>query len=292
MAQALHGTDIQEKAMKVKKNLILPFYSLLLAVFLIMPPDISLAQDLTGALWPENSLYTVYYDGKLQVDASHTGDGYFYASVPSGSRHKLKLRVAKDGTTLTYDLSGEGNSELFPLQLGSGSYQVSLYENVSGKKYAQEGRVDLWVSLNREDIAFLYPNQYVNYSLRSLVTAMADELAAGQSSARGYYDAVQSYMQTDFLYDYIKSVTVAGGALPDIEGCCEKRMGICQDLSAVMVAMLRQRGVPARLMIGYADNNYHAWTTATVDGEEIFFDPTAALNAIAKPKDYTLERYY
>ena len=44
-------------------------------------------------------------------------------------------------------------------------------------------------------------------------------------------------------------------------------------------------------MIGYADQYYHAWTVAVVDGEEIFFDPTAAIGAM-RAKKYQVERYY
>ena len=51
-------------------------------------------------------------------------------------------------------------------------------------------------------------------------------------------------------------------------------------------------GVPARMMIGYADANYHAWTETFIGGEAVFFDPTAALEAISKPKEYSVERYY
>ena len=60
----------------------------------------------------------------------------------------------------------------------------------------------------------------------------------------------------------------------------------------MMVGMLRVLGIPSRLVIGYADDNYHAWTVSIVDGQEIFYDPTAALNAIETPREYTVERYY
>ena len=59
-----------------------------------------------------------------------------------------------------------------------------------------------------------------------------------------------------------------------------------------MVCMLRTQGIPSRLMIGYADKQYHAWVTTTVGNKEEFFDPTAALNSISKVKSYTTERYY
>ena len=82
------------------------------------------------------------------------------------------------------------------------------------------------------------------------------------------------------------------GALPDIENCYSTRAGICQDLSAVMVCLLRSGGIPAKLVIGYADDNYHAWVLAYPEGREVFFDPTAALDAISVPTDYAVERWY
>ena len=69
-------------------------------------------------------------------------------------------------------------------------------------------------------------------------------------------------------------------------------MGICQDLSAVTAAMLRTMGIPGRLIIGYADDNYHAWTQTVVDGNDEFFDPTAAVGGINSVKTYSVERYY
>ena len=94
------------------------------------------------------------------------------------------------------------------------------------------------------------------------------------------------------LLKKIHSVELKPGEMPDIQGCFENKMGICQDLSAMIVAMLRSQGISSRLMIGYADANYHAWTSTNIDGEELFYDPTAAMNAIAVPSEYSLERYY
>ena len=56
--------------------------------------------------------------------------------------------------------------------------------------------------------------------------------------------------------------------------------------------MLRSQGVPARLMIGMADKNYHAWVVVTIDGQERLYDPTAAVNGISNVKSYTVERFY
>ena len=207
------------------------------------------------------------------------------------NKHKLKLRVVKGKQTLTYDLSSNATYEVFPLQLGSGKYEITLYENVSGKKYSQEGKVSLNVKLRREDAAFLCPSQYLNYSQVSAAVERADELCAGKSEKEAYA-LVCNFMKSGFVYDFVKAATVKPGMLPDIDGSYQKKMGVCQDLSAIMICMLRTQGIPSRLIIGYADKQYHAWVVTDVKGEECFFDPTAALSAISKVKQYTMERFY
>ena len=243
------------------------------------------------ARWPEASGSAVESNGKLQLDVSNKSEGYFYASVPGGASHRLKLRVEKDGMTLTYDLNTNGEAEIFPLQLGSGSYTISLYENVGGKKYAQQGGASLYTELSREDVAFLYPNQYINYNQYSMLVEKAAALCDGLDE-ESTYKMVCDFMSSEFVYDFVRAITISAGELPDLDGCFDKRMGICQDLSGVMVAMLRTLGIPGRMIIGYADNNYHAWTMTNVNGEDKFFDPTAAVGGISTIKDYSTERYY
>lgn len=243
------------------------------------------------AKWPSGSKNGVKYDEKLKIDVTNSSEGYFMAAVTSKTKKKLKLRVVMSGETLTYDLNGNGDFEVFPFQLGSGKYNITLYQNVEGKKYSVAGAISVKVNLTREDGAFLYPNQYVNYTAASAAVGKADSLCAGKNE-KDSYEEIKKFMTTSFMYDYIKSVTVKAGTLPDIDGCYEKKMGVCQDLSAIMVCMLRTQGIPARLIIGYADKNYHAWTVTEINGKEVFFDPTAALNAISKPLSYSVERYY
>ena len=182
---------------------------------------------------------------------------------------------------------------MFPLQYGNGKYQVSLFENASGKKYSKEGTVKLTVKMKDELSCFLYPNQYVSYDENTACVKYAQNMCKDMTDQADIYKAVCKYVTSNFVYDFIKSVTVKPGQLPQIDECWEKRMGICQDLSAMTCAMLRSQGVPARLMIGTVGaNTYHAWVVAVVNGEEKFFDPTAELNASSKTETYTTERYY
>ena len=132
----------------------------------------------------------------------------------------------------------------------------------------------------------------MNYDAQTTAVVEAGTLCEGMTDQVQIYKAVCDYMKSHFAYDYIKSVSVKAGQLPEIDEAWNKHMGICQDLSAIMVAMLRSQGVPARLMIGTLNaTTYHAWVTAVVNGEEKFFDPTAALNAVSNGS-YTVERYY
>ena len=230
-------------------------------------------------------------NGKLRVDANHTKDGYFLASISKKSKKKMKMRVVKGDVTLTYDLNSDAEYEVFPFQLGDGKYQISLFENVSGKKYTAAGKIAVTVKLENPYGPFLYPNQYVNYNAKTKAVLQANKLCKNKSPKQSF-DAICGFMKSSFVYDFVKAATIKAGELPDIDGSFNKHMGVCQDLSAIMIAMLRSQGIPAKLMIGYAGKQYHAWTVSIIDGEEVFYDPTAALNAINKTKTYTVERYY
>ena len=184
---------------------------------------------------------------------------------------------------------------MFPLQLGRTNYTVSLWRQVEGKKYGKIGQVKVAAKMEDELSCFLYPNQYVNYKKDSPCVKEAAEICKGLETDKEKFETIRKYVVKNFQYDYIKSVTVAGssGMLPDIEGCWKGKKGICQDLSAMACAMMRTQGIPARLVIGtLGSGTPHAWVLAHVDGEEIFFDPTAELNASNKSDSYSALRWY
>ena len=247
-----------------------------------------------GLKLPEASGKTIKKDGKMTIDCSNMSEGYIMVKAKKSSK-KLKVQIATAGAKLNYNLNGNGEYEVFPLQFGSGKYQIKLYEHVKGKSYSEEGKVKLSVKMPDELSCFLYPNQYVSYDENTACVKQAQEMCKDMSDQTEIYKAVCTYVLQNFVYDYIKSVSVQSMSqqMPDIDGCWENRMGICQDLSALTCAMLRSQGIPARLMIGtVGSNTYHAWVVAVVNGEEKFFDPTAEMDASNKNETYTTERYY
>ena len=265
---------------------------IIICAALILVACVALTVIAIGLNLPEASGKTVKKDGKLTIDCSHMDQGYIMVKGKKSSK-RLKVQISTAGAKLNYDLNGDGEYEVFPLQFGSGKYQVALFENAGGKKYAKEGTVKLNVKMPDELSCFLYPNQYVSYDENTACVQHANEMCKGMSDQKDIYKAVCNYVTSNFVYDFIKSVTVKPGQLPQIDECWTSKMGICQDLSAMTCAMLRSQGIPARLMIGTVGaNTYHAWVVAVVNGEEKFFDPTAELNASSKTDTYTTERYY
>ncbi len=247
-----------------------------------------------GLKLPEATGKSVKKDGKLTVDCSNMSEGYIMVKAKKSTK-KLRVRISTAGAKLLYWLNGDGEYEVFPLQFGSGKYKVELFENVKGKDYSKEGTLKLSAKMPDELSCFLYPNQYVNYNDKTACVIEAGNICKGMTDQDEIYQAICKYVLKNFIYDYIKSVTVQSMSqqMPDIDGCWSSRMGICQDLSAMTCAMLRSQGVPARLMIGTVGaNTYHAWVVAVVNGEERFFDPTAEMSASNKNETYTTERYY
>lgn len=247
-----------------------------------------------GLKLPEATGKKVQKNGKMTIDVSNMSEGYIMVKAKKTDK-KLRVRVSTAGAKLLYWLNGDGEYEVFPLQFGSGKYMVELFEHVKGKDYSKEGTVKLSAKMTDELSCFLYPNQYVNYNENTACVKYADEMCKNMTDQGEIYKAVCTYVLQNFIYDYIKSVSVQSMSqqMPDIDYCWNNRMGICQDLSALTCAMLRSQGIPARLMIGTVGaNTYHAWVVAVVNGEERFFDPTAEMNASNKNETYTTERYY
>ena len=256
---------------------------LTLLLGLCIAVGVSAQASSADAVWPESSGEVMQSDGKLVIDSATGGS----ARLVCLDGRSVTLSVTAGHNVYDYDLDNDGDYVVFPLQLGSGNYTFALYENVKGSKYSAEGKISLTAQLVDENAAFLVPNQYVDYVQTTNAVIKSDELAAQGD----IYKTVCDFMTNEFSYDFVRAQTISPGTLPEIEECFDARSGICQDLSAVMVCMLRVQGIPAKLMIGYADRYYHAWTVAVVDGQEVFFDPTAAIGCLNASK-YQIERFY
>jgi len=153
---------------------------------------------------------------KAVIDYSNTGDGYVMVQYTGQTDKRLKVQVKGPATTYTYNLT-PGEWETFPLSDGNGSYQISLFENVSGTKYALVQSVKETVTLADEFAPFLRPNQYVDYDAASRAVARAEELTAEITDPMGKVAAVYDAVVGGLTYDKEKAATVQSGYLPVLD---------------------------------------------------------------------------
>lgn len=210
------------------------------------------------------------------VDYSNTTDGYVMVQYLGQTDKRLKVLVKGPSTTYQYNLPAQGWT-VFPLSDGDGNYQVGVYRNTSGSKYAVVLTAQFSVTLADAFAPFLRPNQYVDYAAAPNTVALGQTLCTGIQQPLEKVAAIYDYVVENFTYDDELAATVKTGYLPNLDQVLERKQGICFDYAAVMTAMLRSQQVPCKLVVGYAGEIYHAWISVWteedgwVDGV-IFFD--------------------
>lgn len=298
-----------------------------LALFTLLPgcsssgssiPDVSARekgpgrQSTAAPLSPSADGTVLYEDGSVSLDASNASEGYLMVKY-QGSVSKIKVQITDPkGTLYTYSLS-PGSYETFPLQGGSGAYEVDVLENVSGTMYALIFSEEISASINDEFKPFLYPNQYVWFTKDSKAVKLARQLSDESSSDLDYIERVYYYVIKNIVYDEQKALTVDAGYLPVIDNTLDEKKGICFDYASLMAAMLRAQSIPTKLAIGYSGDAYHAWISVytketgwvdkiiAFDGKSwALMDPTLAANNssrsvgkyIGDGSNYTVKYYY
>ena len=231
-------------------------------------------------LMPVASGTDVQGNGKAEIDASNTGDGYVMIRYLGGGPAKIKVIVTGPSSVkYTYNLNAAGDYETFPLSDGNGAYKIGVYRNVEGTKYATEYSVTLNVTLKDEFAPFLLPNQYVNYTADSKIVQKAKELTKDCNDEVASIKAIYEFVVSNLTYDKQRAETVQSGYLPDLDSVLAEKKGICFDYAALMTAMLRSQGIPCKLVVGYAGTTYHAWINAYSEEQgwisgAIYFDGT------------------
>ena len=210
------------------------------------------------------------------IDYSHAEAGYVMVRWLAQTDRRLKALVKGPTATYSYNLTPE-NWVVLPLSDGSGDYQIGVYENVEGSKYATVLTEEFAVELQDEFAPFLRPNQYVDYSAATKAVEKGLELTRGLSDPLEKVEAVYDFVVGTLTYDHEKASAVKSGYIPVLDQVLEEEKGICFDYAALMAAMLRSQQIPCKLVVGYAGETYHAWISVWteengwVDGI-IFFD--------------------
>jgi len=289
-------------------------WALVLALFLSgceEPPLETVRDTRTTVLTPEAPGEIVTGNDFASLDSSRTEEGYIQVCY-SGEASKAKVQLLDpEGTLYTYTLL-PGSFETLPLTGGGGIYSVTVLENAFDNVYAVAYTGELEAARVDEFKPYLYPNQYVWYTDSSKVYALGAELSAKSRDDLHYVENVYSYVVENVEYDYDLAANIPVDYLPDVDRTIDTGKGVCLDYAALMTALLRSQGIPAKLVVGWSGTQYHAWIsvylaeTGWVDGVIFFdginwsrFDPTlAAGNRGTSVKDYVnnsgnyRERYF
>ncbi|MDO4270924.1 MAG: transglutaminase-like domain-containing protein [Eubacteriales bacterium] len=229
-------------------------------------PTAAVNPVLDGLLLPQAAGTVTYGNATALIDASHTDQGYVMVKYAAGETKRIKVQVTRSGgTTYTYNLDADGAYDVFPLSQGSGAYQINVFRNVEGTRYAQVLGQSVEVSLSDELLPFLYPNQYVNFNENSKTVAQAKTLCADAGDELDKVSSVYNFVVGTISYDYELAKTVPSTYLPDVDRVLAAKKGICFDYAALMTAMLRSEGIPTKLVVGYTSRGeYHAWISVHI----------------------------
>ena len=212
-----------------------------------------------------------YGNALATIDASHTSDGYIMVAY-HGSNAKVKLQITgSDQITYTYNLT-DSEYDVFPLTSGNGAYTVSVYEHLSGTQYTTAYSTVITATLKDQDLPFLYPNQYVNFTDSELIIKQSEKLAKGAKNDLEVVSNIYHYLTSNITYDQEKAEALQSGYLTDIDEVLTSQRGVCLDYATLMTSMLRLQGIPTRLEIGYAKDTYHAWVRVKIKDKGMIDD--------------------
>lgn len=104
----------------------------------------------------------------------------------------------------------------------------------------------------------------------------AKKLCAGLTDPSKKWAVITRWVTKTIRYDYIRAILIPKrNGLPDLDRCWKRKMGVCIDISALTVGMLRAVGINARMVFGLANRSNHAWVEAAIDGQLEIYDHDA-----------------
>ena len=168
-------------------------------------------------------------NSEVLVDLSGVDEGYF--ALVCNSDAKTKLQVFKGDEVYTYDVV-LGKEQIFPLQMGNGTYTIKVMKNIVDTKYSELYCCTAEVDMADEFDPFLRPSQYADYDESSDCVKKAAEIAASSADGNGFITGVYDYVCKNITYDKKKAENIQSGYIPDPDSTLSEGKGICFDYAA------------------------------------------------------------
>lgn len=227
----------------------------------------------------------------VTLDISNKEQGYMTAQADASAARINVQMTGPDGIVYSYFIDSS-ESAVIPFTGGEGSYQILCYQQINGDMFAAVFSDTVEVTFDNIFLPFLYPNQYVNFTPETEACVLAQTMMPEDTRDIEALKIIYDYVTSHVTYDEEKAQTVEAGYLPDIDETLSTGKGICFDYAALTTAMLRARGIPCKLQIGYTSDIKHAWIDVYIrskgwinqaisfDGESWgLLDPTFESNA-------------
>lgn len=224
---------------------------------------------------------------------------------------KMKLIVQLGDQKYVYNLFRSNDYVNYPLQLGDGSYTVSIYENTTGTKYKKVAASSYNVKLKDANNVYLQSVLEISWNEDDESIKLADELVAQALETKKAKTAASKraqvvltekevintlymYVIKNIKYDYKKIDTIDYTYLPDNDALLIIKKGICYDYSSLLASMLRSQGIPTKMAKGYANKStvYHAWNEIYLSTEKrwVVVDTTNDAYMIQNGFTYSFEK--
>ena len=234
-------------------------------------PSISESSEITQGtrnnsvkcMLPKTNGDNIIGESSVDIDVSFTKDGYINVTYNGDASRTRLIITTPQELSYTYDLY-KGKCDTFPLTGENGTYNVGIYEQISGNDYSVLFNDDFDVFIANEFSPYLYPNQYVKFDTNTKAVNLASDLSFSANNDLDVITNVYNYVISHITYDYDKADNVESTYVPDVDETLATNKGICFDFASLMACMLRSQGIPTRLEIGYAGDVYHAWISTYI----------------------------
>lgn len=215
--------------------------------------------------------------------------GTVEVKIVSSNYEALKVLINYGDERYIYNLFDD--HETFALQLGSGTYTVSVYQRVDGNKYKKVLSTAQSVTVSSQQ-TFLASIQNINWDEYMKAIAFGKELTKDLKTDREKFDAIYDFVIHTVVYDYKKASSVSSRYLPVIDVTFDSEKGICYDYSSLVAAMLRSVGVPTKLVEGKSTytSAYHAWNEVYDGKQWLIIDTTVDAQLEARKVAYKVEK--
>jgi len=240
------------------------------------------------------------------IDVSRADSGVVTVTYSGDFTKKIKVLITRGGDRYTYDLF-DGSPASFPLQMGAGTYTVSVLRNVSGDSYSPLAAQTVDVAALDDKTLYTNSIQMVDFAPDMDSIKGFAGLTGGDADIKAKLDDVYNYIVGSVSYDTAKAADITAGRItgyiPVIDDTYKTNLGICYDYSSLFAAALRYMGVPAKLEMGYCAqiDGYHAWNEVLLDGKWLKMDLTYDSAAkkykmkytqVKAEKDYSVIKQY